>query len=373
VAGLLRCVGRTALLVLVGALWAGHALANTAVYDGLYAHASSDHDSDGEISFHWDSGATHSLPLNHQDQVVGWDAQGGAGLHESIDLSGSRDRHGDPEDRGVDALAANRDSRLLPLIGGLTDLLFSVAGAPGSVTSGPLATSGGATIGGSGDISFEQTRTGAGGVWARGSTHIDSTTPPVDVDGLELPGAWPSLSGNALLYSHADDSETSTSIWLHDTGQSQPYVSHALIVEAVLSVLGLPVGFITQDLIDLDALVALDVFDPYDFGNGDILLFSIGQIPDPEDPDGFYATGSELILAVGWRGGVLATPLLHGGHQWDHAWTLEHMRAQATGELLDVNAIEVRPAHGPSPIPEPAPGHLLLAGLFALRLRGRAT
>ena len=43
---------------------------------------------------------------------------------------------------------------------------------------------------------------------------------------------------------------------------------------------------------------------------------------DPADPDGYYATGSELFVLDSWWGVGF---LNHGGHLWDHAYSLTNL------------------------------------------------
>ncbi len=74
----------------------------------------------------------------------------------------------------------------------------------------------------------------------------------------------------------------------------------------------------------MDAMMVNDnaVEDPFEpatiVSPGDTVLFSIRQIPDPGDPDGYYATGSELFVLGGVGGPAF---LMHGGHLWDHAYS----------------------------------------------------
>ena len=106
----------------------------------------------------------------------------------------------------------------------------------------------------------------------------------------------------------------------------------------------------------------------------DAILFSIRQIIDPNDSDGFYATGSELFV-------VEAPPnigdpttysfLMHGGHAWDHQWTLDNMKAGADGRQLDLNALEAVSTPEPNTMLLAFIGLVMLLGLRLARKRSR--
>jgi hypothetical protein len=103
-------------------------------------------------------------------------------------------------------------------------------------------------------------------------------------------------------------------------------------------------------------------------GPGDEIIFSIRQIADPTDPDGYYATGSELFVynADGTFGF-----LHHGGHIWDQAWTLANLEIlggtiqEGNYGVIDINAIE---AVGETSVPEPSTCLLLLMGFVPIAL-----
>ena len=126
-----------------------------------------------------------------------------------------------------------------------------------------------------------------------------------------------------------------------------------------------------EEAINLDALMLQDAFGDLDQfedsltgPGGDEIIFSIRQIPNPGDPDGYYATGSELfVLNADGSAGFLA----HGGHVWDHLYSLTAFEIfggvtplDPNYGVLEINAIE---AIGEFAVPEP--GALMMA-LMAL-------
>ena len=120
-------------------------------------------------------------------------------------------------------------------------------------------------------------------------------------------------------------------------------------------------------MIDVDALMSDGPDD--DFGPGDSLTFSIRQIADNSDTDGFYATGSELFTLSAVDSGVTYGFLNHGGHDWDHAYALSAMADSVTGRQFDINAIEA------ISVPEPATFMLTPFAMLALlgQIRRRRT
>jgi MYXO-CTERM domain-containing protein len=310
------------------------------------------------------------------EQVLAWDGNpgnpgGGAGIRDSNDYSGTRTNEGDTVDRDIDALANSRDFLFDDIWANNANLVFSIGSNTTATTSGSLTTNGGLTVGGSGDISSENSA-GATGIWASGPTHIESMTPPTDVDGLEIWGPEPDAItlGDTDRYSHDNDAATGTSVWYFNGTESVPYISHDEIVSAVVGLLGIN-SAPSPALIDLDALMVDDGDTVGDFDNSDQIIFSIGQIADASDPDGFYATGGVLIL-FGWVGGnpPTASFLIHGGHTWDHTWALANLADSTTGTPFDVNAIEAVSGDPEFP-PVPEPGGLALLALAALALRRR--
>jgi hypothetical protein len=137
------------------------------------------------------------------------------------------------------------------------------------------------------------------------------------------------------------------------------------------------------DAINLDALMVRDIIDdgegPDTFDRdpdgqiGDRIIFSISQIPNPQDPDGYYATGSELFVLDASQPN-LPTFLFHGGHLWDHNYALSNLKIAPNlidngYAVIDINAIE---AISEGVVPEPATWLLLpLAGIAAIGLRRR--
>jgi hypothetical protein len=350
------------------------------------------------------------------EQVVAWDGLGGT--LDGIDYSGSRSPNFPPEQE-VDALANQADALYLslynPVSGKMADtphLVFTiddaVAGYGGPISpgtfipavpgafvppSGPVPLSNGNIIGGSADISVEEA-----GFYAGPSVqHLWTPAPLVngmavmrDVDGLELWGPEPGTTADSNKYSlDVDVMNGGVSVWNYDLGLgvSSPYIAHALIVGAVESLLGtVPTtafssngDFPGREAVNLDALMAQDlVGDSMRFesdpagGGGDSIIFSIRQIVDPADPDGFYATGSELfVLNAPVPGGpITAGFLFHGGHFWDHAYALSDLRIVGANALafIDINGIE---AVGELVVPEPSTIAVTLVGVAMMSTRRR--
>ena len=107
------------------------------------------------------------------------------------------------------------------------------------------------------------------------------------------------------------------------------------------------------------------------YGTGDRIIFSIRQILDTNDPDGYYATGSELFVLDASAPNA-PTFLFHGSHLWDHAYALNNLQVSPNlidnaYAVIDINAIE---AISEGVIPEPATVTLLfLAGVGMIRRR----
>ena len=269
------------------------------------------------------------------------------------------------------------------------------AGGPGFVpgvvpSAGPVFLPGGKVIGGAGELSYELAGAYAPpstqGVWATQS-EVNGMPLPDDVDGVEVWGPEPGLTGDADKYSLEVDAFSATvggppatSVW---NLSGTPYVPHSAIVGAVTSLLGpLPPGavlpfpdFIDGDAaINLDALMVRDIvgdndsFDRDPTGApGDQLIFSIRQIPNPLDPDGYYATGSEIFVLDASLGAAGASFLRHGGHLWDHGYALSELvispnQTDGAYGVIDINAIE---AVGELVVPEPAAAAMLVSALAA--------
>ena len=301
------------------------------------------------------------------ERVIAWDGVGGT--RDGLDFSNTRPSF--LQDDEMDAIANRLDELFFDLEQDTSHLVFSVDDFAGTVPSvGPLATSGGNTIGGAGEVSYERPGgffpSSVQGVWAK-DVDINVMPKPNDVDGLEVWGPEPGNAADTDRYSLASDFASSVSVWA-DTGV--PFVSHAAVISAVTGLLGAPFSTGLEGelpfLIDLDALMVHDETDGIDdiefAGASDIIVFSIRQIPDLMDPDGFYATGSELFVLDGAGG---ASFLFHGGHLWDHSYALTDMKwVMDDGQSiqLDVNAIESVTAS----VPEPSSAMLSIFGLVGL-------
>lgn len=329
-------------------------------------------------------------------QVIAWDGIGGTA--NGVDFSGTRPNYQN-EDQ-VDAIAHHRDGLFRQLREDRAHLVFShddmisvypggpAAGGgftPGALvpSAGPITTSGGAVIGGAGELSYELAGAfsppSTQGLWAEQKV-INGMPLPVDVDGVELWGPEPAFDADADKYSLQIDGFSGTaagpgvSVW---NGSGTPYISQATIVAAVTSLLGplsgsevlpFPTFIDGQDVINVDALMVsdsvgeIDSFDRDPTGApGDQIIFSVQQILDPTDADGYYATGSELFVLDATLG---VSYLEHGGHLWDHTYALSNFVLPATlvdgYGVMDINAIE---AVGEVVVPEPAAA-LLMATCF---------
>jgi hypothetical protein len=338
-------------------------------------------------------------------QVIAFDGLGGTA--DGLDFSLPAPPFSTSGQFQVDALANAHDALFKPLLNmnargvvfpDQSHLVFSVDHLAHTVLGagllpvaippgGPVVTSGGNAIGGAGEISYELAGTfhppNTQGIWAT-QAQVNAMPLPRDVDALELWGPEPGnvpLGGDASPFGDSNkysvDSDISTgafvpafSVWNYDSvAGSSPYVSHALVVSLVQSLLNEP-NFNPEE-IDLDALMVQDdVSEDTRFDPGDKILFSIRQVAHTFaiDGTGFQSTGSEIF----WMDGAstVAAPvggfLFHGGHLWDKAYALANMRTLVPGPdglvaaMLDLNALE---AVG---VPEPASAVLVLLGLTAV-------
>ena len=272
---------------------------------------------------------------------------------------------------------------------------FTLAGS----AAGPFTLANGVQIGGTGELSYERATAFPmapnQGTWAK-QGQINSMPNPNDVDGVEVWGPEPGFKADAEKYSLHTDFNTNTSVWSLDLGTntSTPYISRATIDAAVTALLGPvpatavfpysgPDPLVGIDAINLDALMVQDIINdgtggPDTFDRdpagviGDRIIFSISQIPDPQDPDGYYATGSELFVLDASHP---TTPqfLFHGGHFWDQTYALNNLLVSPNiidngYAVIDVNAIE---AISEGVVPEPASAMLLLLGVGAIGIAGR--
>ncbi|TWT90879.1 hypothetical protein Mal64_12770 [Pseudobythopirellula maris] len=326
------------------------------------------------------------------EQVVLWDGLGGA--TDGVDFSFTRPNW-EREDQ-VDAIANQHDALFDPLLRDEAHLVFShddeIAGrsplggfGPTPVPpAGPLLLSNGMTIGGTGELSHEMAGVfsppSSQGVWAK-QPEVNGMPLPKDVDGAELWGPEPDIElgglGDTNKYSLDTDAASGASVWnLSGTN----YLPHALVTSAVETLLG-PIPATAFALFDdrqgpqainLDAMMVSERVgdsDRFDFRGahdeglrvnpegiikteGDAILFSISQIIDPADPDGYYSTGSELFVmdSVGVVGF-----LRHGGHLWDHGYALGALRlvgenGEETETVIDINALEAVADHGEAPV-----------------------
>lgn len=340
----------------------------------------------------------NALGLLDPEQVMAWDGIGG--VADTIDYTGTRPNW--EADQQVDAIANSRDALFDETLRDESHLIFSHDdlvsgygfGGPTLFTvpsGGPVFLSNGAMIGGAGDVSIEASGLFVGapapqGIWAK-QPEVNLMPLPRDVDGLEVWGPEPRkveepelpVIGDADKYSLDVDVPSGASVW---NAAGTAYIGWPTIVSAVESLLG-PVpasAFSLRDdhqgrqAINLDALMVSDIIEETDvfhqdigdpigsdelldqngepimpFGHdgevrGDSIIFSIRQIIDPMDPDGYYSTGSELFVLDSLKG---VSFLKHGGHVWDHGYALSDLRivggpdGQFEGDaVIDINAIE---------------------------------
>lgn len=357
-----------------------------------------------EYSHDYDSttvgGGVLPPPPPSPEQVIAWDGIGGT--TDGLNYSGSRPSPPFPREQQVDALANRGDALYRQVRLDRAHLIFShddtvavqpAGGAPvflppGAIVPavGPVLLTNGDIIGGSGEISIEEAGAFAGFevqyLWAPAPI-INGMPEPLDIDGLEVWGPEPGVTADSDMYSLENDpvGGAGISVFRYDLvgGLSTPYISQAMIVGAVESLLGIvPTTAFNQydefgrNAVNLDALMAQDVDGvPEQFGPGDSIIFSISQMVDPQDGDGYYATGSELfVLDMTAAGGPVASYLRHGSHSWSHAYTLASMGIVGpVRAYIDINAIE---AIGELIVPEPSSLALLVIGMIgALKLRRR--
>ncbi|MCO6043222.1 PEP-CTERM sorting domain-containing protein [Aeoliella sp. ICT_H6.2] len=336
-------------------------------------------------------------PTGDPQQIVNWDGSGG--VMDGLDYSFTQQQN--EFDLQLDAMANSRDGLFRQVVRDDAHLVYShddeivmyPAGPGGPMnlfrmpSVGPVTLANGQQIGGAGELSVELAGAHVGAsiheLWAKAG-EINRMPPPSeefsnDVDGVEMWGPEPPKQeddgqvflGDADKYSLELDFQTGASIW---NASGTPYMSHAMIVSAVESLLGPIPGHAmlphqnqeSRNAIDIDALMVydtageIDVFDlepqpPHNedlrdqLGQGirddeprDTIVFSIRQIVDDVDPDGYYATGSELFVLDSIKG---VSFLEHGGHVWDQGYALQELQFKLEDQedgysVLDINALE---------------------------------
>ncbi len=301
----------------------------------------------------------------------------------------------------IDAIANHGDYLFNALIEDDAHLLFSldeefVAYGPGMIPGfgfippgapspapPPVVLANGNMVGGSGEISYELATFGGAnpadtqGRWAD-QAEINGMPLPRDIDGLEVWGPEPGTTADVDKLSLRLDAATGfggapVSVF---NGDGTAYITLPEIEAVVTSLLGDIPTSVEPDALNLDALMVRDIVgedtsfdrDPTGPGLGDAIIFSIDQIADPTDPDGYYATGSEIfVLDAGGFGSFLT----HGGHAWDHAYALSTFSIGMPGGnqnygVFDIDAIE---AVSEFAVPEPTTATLLALLTCATRRR----
>jgi hypothetical protein len=340
------------------------------------------------------------------EQIVAWDGIGGTA--DGLDFTGTRPSF--TPDSQIDAMANHIDHLYTRILTDEAHLVFSIddmftgysfgAPFPGILPpAGPVVLANGSVIGGPGELSVELGVMGVSAgnpldtqlLWAA-QPMINTMPLPVDVDGVELWGPEPAFSADTDKYSLDTDFLSfsapggppgpipgdAVSVW---NGSGSPYIAHSTIVTAVAALLGPDsAGGVPVDRVNLDALMVQDTlgspdefeFDPAGGLAADSIIFSIEQIPDPGDPDGYYATGSELIVLDASGAAFFLT---HGGHVWDHAYSLAVFSIlpgvgpdDPNYGVVDINAIE---AISEAVVPEPTSLALMVMGVGLLRVRRR--
>ncbi|XAM00304.1 PEP-CTERM sorting domain-containing protein [Phycisphaeraceae bacterium D3-23] len=355
-----------------------------------------------EYSHNFDESTLGGGGVFDPEQIIAWDGIGGAA--DGLDFTGTRPSF--TPDSEIDALANHGDHLYGRILSDEAHLVFSIDdmftgysfGAPfaGFVPSaGPVMLANGNLIGGAGELSVELGVMGVSAgnpldtqmLWAP-QPAINAMPFPIDVDGVELWGPEPGFAADTDKYSLDTDILSfspaggggpipgdAVSVW---NGSGSPYIAHSTIAIAVSTLLGPDsAGGIPFQQINLDALMVQDTVgssdeferDPTGGPGTDSIIFSIEQIIDPGDPDGYYATGSELFV-LDASGSI--TFLAHGGHLWDHAYSLAVFEIFLTDDnnyaVIDINAIE---AVSEGVVPEPSGLALLSLGMGLMGWRRR--
>ncbi len=347
------------------------------------------HDRDHEIT------AVGTAP--DPKQIVAWDGSGGVANGQDFSPPIFPTVLVDFE---VDAIAHHRDALFDRLLDDSAHLLFSldldfVGYGPGMVPFAGTLPSGtppgvllknGNIVGGAGEISYELGLFGGvngpetQGVWAT-QAEINGMPLPDDIDGLEVWGPEPGFTADVDKLSLRLDAATGgagplTSVF---NGDGSTYITLAMIEGAVTSLLGDLPTHLEPDRVNLDALMVNDIAgEDTDFGRDpaggsalDRIIFSIDQIEDPLDADGYYATGSELMVLDAAGGAFF---LDHGGHLWDHKYALDTFSMGTIGDeqgnffVFDIDAIE---GMAEGVVPEPTSVCLMLLGTVGVLVARR--
>lgn len=253
-------------------------------------------------------------------QVIAWDGAGG--------VENSQINYGVS---GVDALANPRDHLYYEVINNLTAILYSertdAAWGQASDTEFPI---------------YYETTTGARGGWAtreqvnQNWAQLEADGATLNLGGLEIFGPNSPQQDDSFMFSVHEDiallpDGVRYSVYSFSGGSIDGYLSVEVVATAVSEFYNIPFGEI-EPLIDLDALMAYDVGDPFVWDEGDSVLFSL--MP-------FSAGGIDFVgdAAYVLDFGQDLRYLDHGGHLWENNWlgtNIDALEAAAIAEPASV-------------------------------------
>ena len=250
---------------------------------------------------------------------------GNGGASDTFDYSGSLP--GGSEDVQVDAIANSLDAYFQEVVTDQVPLMLSFA------TPDLQA----------GDIKYQMGQEDTTGTWAT-AQEINAFSPPDDVDGLEL---WGPENDDANMFSLEGD-PVGVAVFRYDgVGNSVQYIRSIDLMQAI----GQGVGI--YELVDLDAMMVLDINGDEFFSNGDSIMFSVKETIS----GGGAFDGGEIFV---WNYDSGVQFLIHGGETWD---TAHNVGLHFGVSTEDINALEA--------VPEPATMTLLMIGGVALLRRKR--
>ncbi|MCK4850142.1 MAG: PEP-CTERM sorting domain-containing protein [Phycisphaerae bacterium] len=236
-------------------------------------------------------------------QNIAFDGLGNAG--DAFDYTGS----GLGDFHQLDALANSLDTYYQEVISDQVPMVLSFA------SPDPQA----------GDIKYQMEQTDINGTWAT-PTMINATSPPDDVDALEI---WGSDSeDNANMFSLTDDI-MGVAVYKYDSDlhTATEYISS----DALKAAIG------TTEQIDLDAMMVMDAIgeEEDEFASGDSIMFSIRETLSD---DGAFDGGEIWVWNFDYGTAVFLT---HGGEIWDTAHTVGLDFGVGTEEVNALEALSV--------------------------------